>query len=78
LDPLTVHDFCQIIDKAIDNFKGLRRGRASLLKRQPIQSLQHRLNIIFSEELLSEFLCISLSLVPVTILQVWAHLVALA
>lgn len=76
-DPLTTHEFFQIIHKAMDNLKRLRCCRASLVKCQPVQSMQHRLDVIFSEKLFPELLCTSLSLVIATYLQGWAHLVAL-
>jgi hypothetical protein len=56
----TVHNYLDILHKAIHEFQRLCRRRLSLLSRQPVQSLQHRSHIILAEQFLPEFLCIGM------------------
>src|SRR6266403_2171054 len=50
-----------MLDKTIDNFKSLSRGRPSFIQGEPIQPMENRLNVILSPNLLHKFLCVPLS-----------------
>ena len=56
----TVHNDLDILHKTIHEFERLCRNHLSLLSRQPIQSLQHCLDIILAEQFLPKFLCITI------------------
>jgi hypothetical protein len=56
----TVYDHPHIPEKAVDNLESLRCRRPSLIKGESVQPLKNRIDLIPSEKLLYEFLCISL------------------
>ena len=58
---LTIHDYPHILDKTVDDLEGLRCGIPSLSPGESIQLLEHRMNTVFSQKLLSIFLCVALS-----------------
>ena len=58
---ITIDNDPGIPDKTIDNFESLSRGRPCLIQGESIQSLEGRLDVILSAELLHKLLCVSLS-----------------
>jgi hypothetical protein len=58
---LTIHDYHHILDKTGDDLEGLRCSHPSLLLGESIEPLEHRMDIVFSQKLLSKFLCVVLS-----------------
>ncbi len=58
---LTVYDHPHILEENIDDLKYLRCRRSSLVFGKSVQPLKNCLDLILSEELLCEFLCIALS-----------------
>ena len=48
-------------DQPVDNFESLSCGRPNLVQGEPIQSLERRLDLIISPNLLHKFLCVALS-----------------
>jgi hypothetical protein len=49
---LTIHDHPHILDKSVDDLQSVRCCRPSLLMREAIQPLQHRLDISLSQKFL--------------------------
>jgi len=58
---LTVYDRPHILDETVDDLKRLRCRRPSLVLGETVQPLKNCLDVILSEKLLYEFLCIALS-----------------
>ena len=56
-DLLTVGDHPHILDKAMDNLKGLCSGQFRLVLGESVKPLENRLGILLSEQLLDKFLC---------------------
>jgi hypothetical protein len=56
----TVHENPPMPDQSVDNFESLSCGCPDLVQREPIQSLERRLDLILSSKLLHKFLCAAL------------------
>jgi anti-sigma regulatory factor (Ser/Thr protein kinase) len=54
---LTVHDHLHIIQKTMNDGEGLRHGHAGLFLCESVQSLEYRLDLAVSQQLLCELLC---------------------
>src|SRR6266849_5710338 len=54
---LTIHDVPPMADKTVDYFEGLSGSHPSLSLREPIQPLDHRLDVLLSQEFPHEVLC---------------------
>jgi hypothetical protein len=54
---LTVHDDLHIVQKTVNDGQGLRHGHAGLFLCESVQSLEYRLDLAVSQQLLSELLC---------------------
>ncbi len=63
MDLLTIHHHLHILDKTINDFKGLRRSYPSLILGESIQPLEYSLDFLLSEKLLNKFFCVVLSLI---------------
>jgi hypothetical protein len=63
MDLLTVHHHRHILDKAINDFEGLRGSYPSLILGESIQPLEYCLDLVLSEKLLNKFFCVVLSLI---------------
>ena len=59
LKPLTFYDHSHILNETVDDLKRLSCSRPSFVLGKSVQPLKNRLNLILSEELLYEFLCIA-------------------
>jgi hypothetical protein len=46
--PRTLHDYPNIVQKTMDNLQGLEGGHVSLFLGQPIQPVQHSLDLNLS------------------------------
>jgi hypothetical protein len=57
IDLLTVGDDIQILNKTIDDLKGLCSSQFRLVLGEPIQPLENRLNILLTKQLLDKILC---------------------
>jgi hypothetical protein len=51
----TFHDYCHVIDQAMDNLEGLGSCHASLLVGEPIEPAEDCRNVVFSQQFLCEF-----------------------
>jgi hypothetical protein len=60
---LTIHYAPHNIEKAVDDFKGLRRSYPSLVLGESAQPLKYVLDIFLSKELFNKLFCILLSYV---------------
>jgi hypothetical protein len=58
---LTIHDGPPMSDKTVNNFEGLSSSRPTLVKREPIQSLDSRLDVLLSPKLTHKLLCVQFS-----------------
>ena len=58
---LTVHHYPHILDKTVDNLKGLSRCYPSLVQGKSIQPLDDRFDILFSKKLLDKFFFVAVS-----------------
>jgi hypothetical protein len=56
---LTVHHLFHILEKAVDDLEGLRRGYPSLVLGESVYPLQYRLDVLLSKELLEKLFCVS-------------------
>jgi hypothetical protein len=54
--PLTVHDHLHIVQKTVNDGQGLRHGHAGLVLGESVQSLEYRLDLAVSQQLLCELL----------------------
>ena len=52
MDSLTVNYIPHILEKTIDDLKGLRRSYPSLIVSKPVQPLKYRFGVLPSKELL--------------------------
>ena len=57
----TVHENPPMPDQSVDNLESLSCGCPDLVQREPIQSLERRLDLFISPNLLHKFLCVALS-----------------
>jgi hypothetical protein len=55
MDLLTVHHHPHILDKAINDFEGLRGSYPGLILCEPVQPPEYFLDLLFSENLLDKF-----------------------
>ena len=58
---LTVHYHSHILNKAVDDLERLSCGYPSLVLGKSVQSLEHRLDVLLSEELLNKLFCVPVS-----------------
>ena len=58
---LTIHYHLHILDKTVNDLEGLCCGYPSLILGESIQSLEHRLYVLLSKELLNKLFCVALS-----------------
>ena len=55
--PLTVHDHLHIVQKTVNDSKGMRHGHAGLFLGESVQSLEYRLDLAVSQQFFGELLC---------------------
>ena len=55
--PLTVHDHLHIVQKTVNDGEGLGHGHASFFLGESVESLEYRLDLAISQQLLRELLC---------------------
>ena len=55
--PLTVHDHLHIVQQTVNDSKGMRHGHAGLFLCESVQSLEYRLDLAVSQQLLCKLLC---------------------